>query len=44
MTLVEQNYNVNATEDKIFYFDSKDQTYLPLTKLEYEKKTFLTVK
>ena len=36
-SLVEEGYNINQIKDKLFYFDTKQQNYLPLTKQIYEE-------
>lgn len=36
LTLVEESYDISKVNDKIFYYDSKDQSYKLLTKNIYE--------
>lgn len=37
MKLVEEGFNVSLFNDKTYYFDSKEQKYLELTKEIYDK-------
>ena len=41
MKLVEEGFNVSLFDDKTYYFDSKEQNYVELTREKYEKKVVI---